>query len=203
MSDENIHIICLAIHNRAYNHANILNLLGLPLQESSGAQSKSAPGFRVGIWVLLSTCLADRVPQIFGPWAVSAELAKCVNKHWRSCYNLAELLFVHLIKLGFTPLKYFCMPPIQNSQCLEGQLGQHFLYLLWKNTVVSHINTLIQKEYLKKYGYCARKAEEKSSVLVLLWCFFFFLKIFQGIALEQNLPLSLGMSCFPLRLQRY
>lgn len=49
MSDENIHVVWLAICNRVYNHANILNPLGLPLQESSGAQSKSAPDFRVGI----------------------------------------------------------------------------------------------------------------------------------------------------------
>lgn len=36
MSDENIHVVWLAICNRVYNHANILNPLGLPLQESSG-----------------------------------------------------------------------------------------------------------------------------------------------------------------------
>lgn len=45
LSDESIHVVWLAIRNRIYNHANILNALGLPLQGSSGAQSKSALGF--------------------------------------------------------------------------------------------------------------------------------------------------------------
>lgn len=174
VSNESIHVAWLAICNRVYNHANILNVVGLTLQEISWAQSKVALGFESwDLRALLYMHLAEKVPLIFGPWVANSELAKCVNKHWSSCYDLAKLFFVHLIKLVFTSLKSFPMPPVQNSHYLKGELGQHFLYLLWKKSVISYINSLIRKEYLKNQWACSRKGKEKSGS-VLLWRFFFF-----------------------------
>ena len=61
--DESIRVVWLAICNRVYNHANTLTELRLPLQESSGAQSKSALGFESwDLRVLLYRRLTEKVP---------------------------------------------------------------------------------------------------------------------------------------------
>lgn len=169
VSNESIHVAWLAICNRVYNRANILNVVGLTLQEISWAQSKVALGFESwDLRALLYMHLAEKVPLIFGPWVANSELAKCVNKHWSSCYDLAKLFFCTFNKVGF----YFSEIFSYAASTEFSLFGQHFLYLLWKKSVISYINSLIRKEYLKNQWACSRKGKEKSGS-VLLWRFFF------------------------------